>query len=218
MLLLEIMPTSWSPHVVNRLRTNIQRPSGLSHILNSPPRAKMTFFPYLRRRICSVFTKATKKSYKFLQQLVWGSLMDLSGGGRWYHHHREPVGQTNRTAAVLSAYLQSACQSRKPWGKVALPRSSAVTTPRLSSTAGFSSLSLSKKLLVYPFQAVGMRAGETTKHKHAAQSSVVHQREQRQQLTWKEIHGWDWSTEVRTFDMGQLHKRLPQLLLSHAGD
>lgn len=111
------------------------------------------------------------------------------------------IGQTNGIAVVLSAYLQSTWQSLRPWGNVALPRSSAVTVLLLSSTACFRSLSLSRKLLVClicPFRAVKTRPGETTKHKYAAQSSLdhtmVHQREQRRQLTQKEIWGWYRST------------------------
>ena len=111
-------------------------------------------------------------------------------GGRKCHCHSEPAGQTNRIAVVLSAYLQSAWQSLRPRGNVALPRSPAVAVLLLSSTAGFRSVSLSRKLLarlVCPFRAVKTRAGETTKHKYAAQISLdhtmVHQREQRRQLT-----------------------------------
>lgn len=88
-----------------------------------------------------------------------------------------------------------------PGGYMALPRSSAVPV----ETRGFPSMSLCRKLLLcfaHPFQAVGTGAGETTKHKNAAQvspgCSMVLQREQRRQLTAKEIWAWDWSTEVRT--------------------
>jgi len=91
-------------------------------------------------------------------------------GGRQCHCHCEPVGQTNGMAVALSAYLQSSWQSLRPWGNGALPRSSAVTALLQSSTAGFQSLSLARKLLVClvcPFRAVKMRAGETAKHKYA---------------------------------------------------
>lgn len=138
--------------------------------------------------------KSYRKKLPFSAAAGLGWFCGSRRHGRKCHCHSKPVGQPTRITEALSENLRSTWKSLGPWGYVALPRSSAVPV----EARGFPSLSLCRKLLLcfaHPFQAVGTGAGETTKHKNAAQvspgCSMVLQREQRRQLTAKEIWAWD---------------------------